>query len=121
MICKYIYINTHAIVLIALVHLSGVYILIYAKSSIYYFWYCRFDLSCKAPEVLYEEVVEIDERVMLAEFFDENKSKEEIDALENRPIKNNQWIGKYSPNWPEAGVGKRIKGVTGEKVSGHLF
>ena len=65
--------------------------------------------------------MEIDERVMLAEFFDENKSKEEIDALEKRPIKSNQWIGKYSPNWPVAGVGKRIKGVTGEKVSGHLF
>ena len=81
------------------------------------FWYCRFDLTCKAPEVLYEEVVEIDERVMLSEFFDENKSKEEIDVLEKRNTQSNQWNGKYSPNWPEAGVGKRIKGVTGEKVS----
>src|SRR6056300_2068492 len=28
-----------------------------------------FDLTCAAPKVLYEQVVEIDERVMLAEFF----------------------------------------------------
>lgn len=80
---------------------------------------CRFDLTCKAPEVLYEEVVEVDERVMLSEFFDENKSKEEIETLERQSTQQQQsdeWKGQYSPNWPAAGVGKRIKGITGEKI-----
>mmetsp|Transcript_13895 Transcript_13895/g.25374 ORF Transcript_13895/g.25374 Transcript_13895/m.25374 type:complete len:1378 (-) Transcript_13895:162-4295(-) len=78
-----------------------------------------FDLTCKAPEVLYEEVVEIDERVMLSEFFDENKSEEEIELLEQKSQlvqssdSQDHW---YSSNWPDAGVGKRIAGVTGEKV-----
>jgi len=53
---------------------------------------------------------------MLSEFFDENKSIEEIELLEQQTIQNDEWIGTYSPNWPQAGVGKRIKGVTGEKV-----
>ena len=80
-----------------------------------------FDLTCKAPKVLYEEVVEVDERVMLAEFFDEGKSKETIELLETKPSKgdvqqksvSNRY---YTSNWPQAGVGKRITGVTGEKV-----
>ncbi|EED95002.1 5-oxoprolinase [Thalassiosira pseudonana CCMP1335] len=46
-----------------------------------------FDLTCTSPEVLYEEVVEVEERVMLSEFYDEGRR-----------------------------VGKRITGVTGEKV-----
>ena len=78
--------------------------------------HCRFDLSCKAPDVLYEEVVEIDERVMLSEFFDEDKSEEEIELLE-RTSQTIQSGGQYSSDWPKAGVGKRFAGVTGEKAS----
>lgn len=76
----------------------------------------RFDLACKSPEVLYEEVIEVDERVMLAEFYDENRSDEEIELLEQK----SQLIQTVSPNYPKAGVGKRIKGVTGEKVGSVL-
>ncbi|KAL9190728.1 hypothetical protein ACHAXT_000434 [Thalassiosira profunda] len=78
-----------------------------------------FDLTCKAPEVLYETVVEVDERVMLANFFDENKSEEEIARLEqtSQPVpKEESKKCQYSFDWPEAGVGKRITGITGEKV-----
>lgn len=70
-----------------------------------------FDLTCAAPEVLYEEVVEVEERVMLAEFFDEDKSQEEIASLEEKKENN---VSKGG--WPTAGVGKRVTGVTGEKV-----
>ena len=79
----------------------------------------RFDLTCKAPEVLYEEVVEVDERVMLSEFFDENKSKEEIKLLEHKsqpPQQDGSSKNYYSSDWPEAGLGKRVTGVTGEKI-----
>ncbi|KAL7541994.1 hypothetical protein ACHAXR_011416, partial [Thalassiosira sp. AJA248-18] len=77
-----------------------------------------FDLTCKAPEVLYEEVVEVDERVMLSEFFDENKSEEEIKLLEDKPQlqHGNNSKDYYSSDWPDAGVGKRVTGITGEKV-----
>jgi len=75
-----------------------------------------FDLTCKAPEVLYEEVVEVDERVMLSDFFDENKSEGEIAVLEQNSQSLQTSETKYSFNWPEAGVGKRITGITGEKV-----
>jgi hypothetical protein len=78
--------------------------------------HCRFDLACKAPDVLYEEVVEVDERVMLSEFFDEGKSDGEIESLE-RTLQTIQGGGQYSSDWPKAGVGRRIAGVTGEKVS----
>ncbi|KAL7550747.1 hypothetical protein ACHAWF_013965, partial [Thalassiosira exigua] len=78
-----------------------------------------FDLTCKAPEVLYEEVIEVDERVMLAEFFDENKSDKEISQLELKPqLQKSRTQSDYLhlSDWPEAGVGKRITGVTGEKI-----
>jgi len=87
-----------------------------------------FDLTCKAPEVLYEEVVEVDERVMLSDFFDENKSDEEIALLEqqqqSQPENNDDGhkdtdsnnSNYYSSHWPDAGIGLRITGVTGEKV-----
>ena len=86
---------------------------IYYTSSVH-----SFDLTCKAPDVLYEEVIEVDERVMLAEFFDENRSDEEIELLEQKPQSTHrvESIGPYSSNYPEAGVGERIKGITGEKV-----
>ena len=79
-----------------------------------------FDLTCKAPKVLYEEVVEVDERVMLAEFFDEDKSDATIESSEtpslDKHVQQNASNRYYNSNWPEAGVGKRIIGVTGEKV-----
>ena len=77
----------------------------------------RFDLTCKAPDVLYEEVIEIDERVMLAEFYDENKSNEEIGVLEHMSQTIQGGGQYYSSDWPKAGIGKRITGVTGEIVS----
>ncbi len=58
-------------------------------------------------------MVEVDERVMLAEFFDENRSDEEIELLEQRV----EAMGQCTSNYPKAGIGKRIKGITGEKVS----
>lgn len=70
----------------------------------------RFDLTCKAPEVLYKEVVEVDERVMLAEFFDENKNASEIQEMENAISTSG------GDDWPKAGHGKRIKSLTGEIV-----
>jgi len=69
-----------------------------------------FDLTCKAPEVLYKEVVEVDERVMLAEFFDENKNASEIQEMENAISTSG------GDDWPKAGYGKRIKSLTGEIV-----
>jgi len=79
-----------------------------------------FDLTCKAPKVLYEEVVEVDERVMLAEFFDEGKSQATIDLLETQSleedVQQNVSSRYYTSKWPKAGVGKRIRGITGEKV-----
>ena len=84
-----------------------------------------FDLTCKAPDVLYEAVVEVDERVMLAEFFDENKSEVEIEALERTTTSStttsqssSEVCGTQysSSDWPKAGIGKRIAGVTGEMV-----
>eukprot|EP00986_Skeletonema_menzelii_P019472 scaffold28123_cov171-Skeletonema_menzelii.AAC.2 len=79
-----------------------------------------FDLTCKAPKVLYEEVVEVDERVMLAEFFDEGKSQATIELLETQPSAEDEQQNASSryctSSWSKAGVGKRIKGVTGEQV-----
>mmetsp|Transcript_27479 Transcript_27479/g.49977 ORF Transcript_27479/g.49977 Transcript_27479/m.49977 type:complete len:391 (+) Transcript_27479:108-1280(+) len=53
---------------------------------------------------------------MLSEFFDENKSEEEIELLEQKSQNNDHSSSSSSSTWPEAGVGKRIAGVTGEKV-----
>lgn len=60
---------------------------------------------------------------MLSEFFDENKSEEEIDLLEQtpQPLQSGDYNSQYSPNWPQAGIGKRIPGVTGEKVRPGTF
>ncbi len=66
-----------------------------------------FDLTCAMPGLLYEDVKEIDERVMLAEFFDENIDGN-IDEY-NRGCADS--LGS-----PRAGYGSRIKGVTGETV-----
>lgn len=81
-----------------------------------------FDLTCTSPEVLYEEVVEVEERVMLSEFYDEGRSDEEIAKLEQTEQHAQQEFPECASKtnvtncWPEAGVGKRITGVTGEKV-----
>ena len=41
-----------------------------------------FDLSCAKPGLLYEDVAEVEERVMLAGYCDEGRSADEIAALE---------------------------------------
>ncbi len=68
-------------------------------------------------------MIEVDERVMLAEFFDENKSDEEIEVLEQKSqvIYSAKSDDEYSSSYPRAGVGKRIKGITGEKVGLFVF
>lgn len=68
-------------------------------------------------------MIEVDERVMLAEFFDENRSDDEIELLEQKSqlIQTVSPGGQWSSNYPKAGVGKRIKGVTGEKVVSVLY
>ena len=58
---------------------------------------------------------------MLSDFFDENKSEGEIAVLEQNSQSLQTSETKYSFNWPEAGVGKRITGITGEKVSSHII
>lgn len=66
-----------------------------------------FDLTCAMPGLLYEDVKEVDERVMLSEFFDET-----IDGnIEEYKNSNMDVLGS-----PMAGYGSRIKGVTGETV-----
>jgi hypothetical protein len=54
--------------------------------------------------------------LLAAEFFDEGISDKEIESLERMP-QTIQSGGQYSSDWPKAGVGRRIAGVTGEKVS----
>jgi 5-oxoprolinase (ATP-hydrolysing) len=67
-----------------------------------------FDLTCAMPGLLYEDVKEVDERVMLAEFFDQGKSGEEIEHyLELILMKN---------GIPQLGYGPRIQGISGETV-----
>lgn len=70
-----------------------------------------FDLTCKSPGLLYERVVEIDERVMLSSFYDEGKSEEEL-AMAATASSDSDGGGAY----PSAGVGARYQGVTGERV-----
>uniref|UniRef100_A0A7S2S486 5-oxoprolinase n=1 Tax=Eucampia antarctica TaxID=49252 RepID=A0A7S2S486_9STRA len=66
-----------------------------------------FDLTCATPELLYEQVQEVDERVMLANFFDENKSADELAPYITSSNDNPQ---------AQAGRGPRIEGVTKEIV-----
>jgi len=67
-----------------------------------------FDLTCAMPGLLYEDVKEVDERVMLAQFFDENVNgsiEDYKDAVLDK-------LGS-----PKAGYGPRIeKTLTGETV-----
>jgi hypothetical protein len=68
-----------------------------------------FDLTCFAPELLYESVKEVDERVMLAKYFDEQIQDDEImDSFQEPTV---DVMGS-----PKAGYGKRVEGITGEKV-----
>ena len=78
-----------------------------------------FDLSCAKPGLLYEDVAEVEERVMLAGYCDEGRSADEIAALENEEgqvmdADGEREGGDGQP--PKAGVGPRITGITGEKV-----
>jgi N-methylhydantoinase A/acetone carboxylase, beta subunit len=68
-----------------------------------------FDLTCYAPELLYESVKEVDERVMLANFFDEQIQDDKIMTIfEEAAV---DVLGS-----PKAGYGRRVEGITGEKV-----
>lgn len=68
-----------------------------------------FDLTCAMPELLYEDVKEVDERVMLADFFDRGKTKEDIAAYSNHIALNDGGL-------PQVGYGPRIQGISGETV-----
>mmetsp|Transcript_6660 Transcript_6660/g.9775 ORF Transcript_6660/g.9775 Transcript_6660/m.9775 type:complete len:1388 (-) Transcript_6660:186-4349(-) len=74
-----------------------------------------FDLTCRSPGLLYEEVVEVDERVMLAEFFDEavgNSGTGHSDSDASKYLERKQdHLGG-----PKAGYGPRLKGITGETI-----
>jgi 5-oxoprolinase (ATP-hydrolysing) len=61
-----------------------------------------FDLTCGGLGVLYEEVVEVEERVMLAEFCNGDNTEEDGDVTNAR--------------WPRAGKGPHHVGITGEEV-----
>jgi 5-oxoprolinase (ATP-hydrolysing) len=65
-----------------------------------------FDLTCKQESLLYQAVAEVDERVMLAEFWDEQK--EHGNQGELTPI--------LQDGIPKAGCGPRHKGITGESI-----
>eukprot|EP00956_Cyclotella_meneghiniana_P022660 scaffold43116_cov41-Cyclotella_meneghiniana.AAC.1 len=60
-----------------------------------------FDLTCGGLGVLYEDVVEVDERVMLAEFYEGN-------SHDDGEVSNTKW--------PQAGKGPHHIGITGEEV-----
>jgi len=65
-----------------------------------------FDLTCAMPGLLYEDVKEVDERVMLAHFFDEDKT-----SVEDYCDSQTDMLGA-----PKAGYGPRTQGLTGETV-----
>ena len=75
-----------------------------------------FDLTCQAPGLLYERVAEVDERVMLAAFCDEDKSEEEIARMERGVGDDEEEEKVYDGSYPPAGIGPRFTGITGEKV-----
>jgi 5-oxoprolinase (ATP-hydrolysing) len=60
-----------------------------------------FDLTCGGLGVLYEDVVEVDERVMLAEFY-EGQTTGDDETITSK--------------WPKAGQGEHHTGITGEEV-----
>lgn len=66
-----------------------------------------FDLTCAMPGLLYQDVKEIDERVMLAEFFDQDKNDAEIKNYLEPAMKD---------GIPQLGYGPRIHGISGERV-----
>lgn len=71
-----------------------------------------FDLSCQMPSLLYEDVVEVDERVMLAHYFDEQH------GLHSTMNDNNAYSDSKFDHLghPKAGYGHRYQGLTGETV-----
>lgn len=68
-----------------------------------------FDLTCAAPGLLYEDVKEVDERVMLSYFFDKA-----IAGNANTEEYKDAHVDTFGS--PKAGYGTRLKGVTGETV-----
>ena len=64
-----------------------------------------FDLTCAMPGLLYEAVKEVDERVMLAEFFDDHLEK-------NAGEYKDAAVDDFGS--PKAGYGPRKEGLTGE-------
>lgn len=81
-----------------------------------------FDLTCAAPGLLYEDVKEVEERVMLATFLDE--SQEEGDGNNSTPTDTEEDTKEADElealrkdnDFPTAGIGPRITGITGETI-----
>mmetsp|Transcript_26139 Transcript_26139/g.30832 ORF Transcript_26139/g.30832 Transcript_26139/m.30832 type:complete len:200 (+) Transcript_26139:487-1086(+) len=79
-----------------------------------------FDLTCAAPGLLYEDVKEVDERVMLATFLDQEEddindsTRTDTNEEENEEC---QALHQQKDNGiPTAGLGPRISGITGETI-----
>ncbi len=68
-----------------------------------------FDLSCAQPSLLYESVVEVDERIMLADFWE--KDHTHGDSREQEQEQKNDPLGGA-----RAGFGPRHVGITGETI-----
>jgi len=92
-----------------------------------------FDLTCLAPGLLYEEVVEVDERIMLANFMEEDDAMEvdEKKEVEEPPSKKTKLSSEdasssssepklssedSSSSEPKAGIGPRHTGTTSETI-----
>jgi len=69
-----------------------------------------FDLSCFSPSLLYSAVEEVEERVMLAEFWDEQYTKEEIESMSSSTTDSSDRSD------PQVGIGQRKIGITGEQI-----
>ena len=69
-----------------------------------------FDLTCGGPGVLYEDVVEVEERVMLAEFYEETHDRDD----NGEEVEQERFDTR--PQWPRAGRGEHHTGITGEQI-----
>jgi 5-oxoprolinase (ATP-hydrolysing) len=75
-----------------------------------------FDLTIERPSLLYSEVVEIDERLMLSTYLTEatsNKSEEEKKEGTAEALATQSYYDNDGP-YPAAGVGPRVQSITGE-------
>jgi 5-oxoprolinase (ATP-hydrolysing) len=90
-----------------------------------------FDLACLAPGLLYGEVVEVDERIMLANFMEDEDAMEvdEKKEVEEPPSKKTKLSSEdasssepklssedSSSSEPKAGIGPRHTGTTSETI-----